>query len=75
MGGYVINELHFYRADWDNNLVSIESTLSEPIDIKGKYNIDGIMLILPIKGSGDFDCKLGKLLIRYVRFDGFNLFD
>uniref|UniRef100_A0A0K8SNB3 Protein takeout n=3 Tax=Lygus hesperus TaxID=30085 RepID=A0A0K8SNB3_LYGHE len=45
-------------ADWDHNLVSIESTLTDPIDIKGKYNIDGMMLILPIKGSGDFDCKL-----------------
>ncbi|CAA9997801.1 unnamed protein product [Nesidiocoris tenuis] len=46
------------KADWDNNLISFEASLSEPVDIKGKYHMDGIVLILPIKGDGDFDCKL-----------------
>ncbi|XP_073993220.1 protein takeout-like [Rhodnius prolixus] len=46
------------KADWDNNMVSFEAALTEPVDITGNYNIDGIILILPIKGTGTFDLKL-----------------
>lgn len=41
-------------------MVSFEAALTEPVDITGNYNIDGIILILPIKGTGTFDLKLGN---------------
>ncbi|KAK9505256.1 hypothetical protein O3M35_009347 [Rhynocoris fuscipes] len=49
------------KADWDNNMVSFEAVITDPVDIKGHYSVDGIILILPIKGTGTFDIKLEGL--------------
>ncbi|XP_014247226.1 protein takeout-like [Cimex lectularius] len=48
------------KADWDNGFVSFEAEMTDPVEIKGNYAIDGIILIIPIHGQGAFVCKLEK---------------
>lgn len=50
----------YYRSDIDNYTFNLKSDFDEPLILEGMYNVQGKVIILPIKGEGMSNLTLGN---------------
>lgn len=48
-----------YRSKIDNYTFNLKADFDEPLVLEGMYNIQGKIIILPIKGEGKSNLTLG----------------
>ncbi|PNF31891.1 hypothetical protein B7P43_G07892 [Cryptotermes secundus] len=57
--------LQDFRVDFDKLIVSIQF-MAPQLDFRGKYELSGKLVSLPIVGKGDYNATLGNLTAKYT---------
>jgi len=57
--------LYSYRSNINNHTFNLKADFDEPLVLEGMYNIQGKIIILPIRGEGKSNLTLGMFVDYY----------
>lgn len=63
IGSAVITDL---KADWNKYVINVEGNMREPVNLSGRYKINGKVLVLPIQGDGNCNLTLKDVKAKII---------
>lgn len=66
---------YFYRSNVNDYTFNLKADFDEPLVLEGMYNIQGKIIILPIRGDGKSNLTLGRYLVPIIYYNSNILFE